>query len=211
MKIFIAIPCMEDLPVDFVMSLTKLELVEETTINYSVGSLIYASRDFLAGCAIKAEADYILWLDSDMIFEPTLLKDLLRDIKGKDFVSGLYFRRKPPFTPVLYETIRLGLTADDAITKNYDNFPQNEVFEIDACGFGACLMKTEVAKKVFEQKGQMFSPINGYGEDISFCIRAKQVGYKLWCDPKPYLGHVAKTVVDKNIFMQLRGGKNGID
>lgn len=201
MKIFIAIPCMEDLPVDFVRSLTRLQHIGQTSINYSVGSLVYASRQYLTECAVAEEADFILWLDSDMVFNSDLLIDLMKDIEsGKDFVSGLYFKRKPPYSPVLYKKIRIGMTSEETQIEDYDDYPEGEMFEIDACGFGAVLMKTEIAKAIIAKEGHTFSPILGYGEDISFCIRAKKLGYKLWCDPRIELGHIAKTVATKETF-----------
>lgn len=208
MKIFIAIPCMEDLPVDFVKSLTRLQTLGQTTINYSVGSLVYASRQFLAETAVKEGADYILWLDSDMTFDSDLLIDLMKDVQeGRDFVSGLYFRRKPPYTPVLYKKIRMGMFANEGITIEYDDYPENEIFEIDACGFGGVLMRTEMVKAIIEKEGHTFSPLLGYGEDISFCIRAKRLGYQLWCDSRIKMGHIAKTVANEETFKAYNARK----
>lgn len=203
MKVFIAIPCMDSMPVDFVRSLTNLQTKHKISINYSVGSLIYASRDYLAGQAIKSDADYVLWLDSDMVFNENILDELLEH--DKDFVTGAYFRRKPPYTPVLYKKIRMGATTEECITEEFGDFPRKRLFEVDSCGFGACVMKVQVLKDVLEKKGQMFSPITGYGEDISFCIRAKSIGYKIYCDKQPYLGHVAKSLVDRETYARIRG------
>ena len=43
----------------------------------------------------------------------------------------------------------------------------------------------------------MFAPINGVGEDLSFCWRARQCGYKIWCDPSIALGHEIRTIITK--------------
>lgn len=205
MKIFVAIPCMETLPVDFVISLERLKRIGNTTINYSVGSLVYASRDHLASQAIQENADYILWLDSDMVFDSTFLIDAMKHMdEGKDFVSGLYFRRKAPFTPVLYKTIRMGMFPGEGISVEYDDYPENSVFEIDACGFGGVLMKVDMLKDIIDKEHHAFAPILGYGEDISFCIRAKKNGYKLWCDSSLKMGHIAKLVADESTFKAFR-------
>lgn len=200
MKITIAIPCMEDIPVDFARSLMNLKKIGNTVVNWSVGSLIYASRDHLAQQAIAEKSDYVLWLDSDMVFNSDLLIDLMKDIdEGKDFVSGLYFRRKAPYSPVLYETIRMGFPGE-GVSKEFLEYPENQLFEIDACGFGGVLMKTKMLEDVIEAERNCFAPIIGYGEDISFCIRAKKLGYKLWCDSRVKMGHIAKTLANEETY-----------
>lgn len=196
---------MENLPVDFVISLEKMRRIGDTTINYSVGSLVYASRDHLASQAIMTGSDYILWLDSDMVFDSSILVDLMRVIEtGKDFVSGLYFRRKAPYTPVMYKTIRMGIVPEDNISEEYEDYPENQVFEIDACGFGGVLMKTSMMKDIIDKEHQAFAPITGYGEDISYCIRAKKHGYKLWCDSRVKMGHIAKLLATEETYKVYR-------
>ena len=116
MKTFVAVPCMDFLDVDFVKSLVNLKQVGSINVSFNSGALIYDSREKLTTVAIEEKADYILWLDSDMVFSPSLLVDLMA--AKKDFVSALYFKRRPPFNPVLYKTIRLGLGDEGAVTEN---------------------------------------------------------------------------------------------
>lgn len=207
MKIFVAIPCMEDMPVDFVKSLTRLERVGQTSINFSVGSLVYASRDYLAQSAVAEKSDYILWLDSDMVFDSDLLIDMMNSIEDRDFLTAVCFRRKAPFSPVIYKKIRMGFEGE-AETEAYDDYP-DEMFEVDACGMAAVLMKTEMAADIIAKDKQLFAPLPGYGEDVSFCIRAKKHGYKLWADPKLNVGHIARMVADKAAFKAWRERENG--
>ena len=200
MKVFVAIPCMEDMPVDFVMSLTNMKMVGETSINYSVSSLVYDSRNRLAQMAIDSGSDYVLWLDSDMVFDPSLLERLMVDIEDKDFVSALYFMRKPPFKPLIFKTIRPSLIANEGVTVLYEDYPVDSTFEIDGCGFGAVLMRTQVLRDVQAKDRFLFSPLLGYGEDVSFCIRVKRAGYQMWCDSKLLIGHIGKMVTTDNTF-----------
>ena len=208
-SIFIAIPCMDDMPFEFVKSLTRLQHVGQTTINFNPGSLVYASRDYLAQAAIAGKSDYILWLDSDMVFNSDLLIDMVASLEdgNKDIVTAVCFRRRPPFTPAIYKTIKMGFEGED-VTEAYDDYP-DEPFEVDACGFACCLMKTEVAAHIIFREKQCFAPIPGYGEDISFCIRAKKYGYKIWADPRIYVGHIARTVSDRATFEAWRANNGG--
>ena len=208
MKIFIAVPCMEQLDVDFVRSLMTLEQIGEVMIDFVSGSLVYTAREELAKKATACGAEYILWLDSDMVFEPSTLKNLMEDIEGgKDFVSGLYFRRRAEFNPVLYKTIRMGSRSlgDSSVIEQYDDYPKDSIFEIDACGFGCVLMKTAMLWPMAERYHAYFQPLFGYGEDISFCIRAKELGFKLYCDSRVKLKHIAKTYSDEEHYLSWRG------
>jgi len=203
-KIFIAIPSTDYIDVDFARSLTSLETVGECHVEFIAGSLIYANRDKLSDMAVNGEYDYMLWLDSDMIFAPDILKRLIAD--DKDIVSALAFMRRPPYDPVIYKTLKIGLPGE-AQVELYNDYPKDSVFEIDACGFGGVLVKTSVIRDVIEKNRTAFIPIPGYGEDISFCIRARREGYKIFCDSAVKMGHVARTVVTENTYRALQGDK----
>lgn len=197
MKILIAVPCMDSVPAHFASSLATLSKVGECIVAFQMGSLIYNSRNDLAKKAIECECDYILWLDSDMVFEPDILIKLLNDRESGDIISGLYFRRVQPFTPVLFSKLEM----KDGIC---DWQPQTEIpngiFTVDGCGFGCVLMPTQVVFDVFAKYGDCFSPINGTGEDLSFCWRARQCGYSVVCDPTVSLGHVGHHIIDRNFY-----------
>ena len=201
MKILVAIPCMDTLDTMFVNSLLGMKKQGLTQIQFQSSSLVYDSRNKLALDAVEGEFDYILWLDSDMIFPETLLIDLLKSIEGKDFVTALAFARRPPFTPCIYKKIRLG---EECETEQYLDYPKG-IFEIDGCGFACCLMKTEMFKAL-EDIGDYrpFSPIVGFGEDLSACMKLKKLGYKLWCDSNIKVGHVARTVVTEDSYQGFR-------
>lgn len=201
MKIIIAVPCMDSLDVDFVRSLYALERRGETSLALNPGSLVYASRDTLAEVAVLEKSDYVLWLDSDMVFPADTLIDLLAT--GKDFVTGLCFRRRAPFNPSIYKRIRMGL-PDESVVEAYDDYPSDSLFEIDACGFACVLVKTEMLKAVLQENRTAFQPLPGYGEDISFCIRAKKLGYKLFCDSRVKIGHVGRVVVSEESYRHYR-------
>ncbi len=198
MKIFIAIPSMDQVPAQFAQSLATLNKVDgECLVAFQIGSLIYHSRDALARKAIECEADYILWLDSDMVFAPDTLAKLLEDRESGDIISGLYFRRVHPFSPVLFD--KLDIENGKCDWSGFEKIP-NEIFEIGGCGFGCVLMRTDIIFEIASRFHELFSPIGSVGEDLSFCWRARQCGYKIVCDPRITLGHVGHHVVTKEFF-----------
>ena len=199
MKTLIAVPCMDQVPVPFCYSLAQLEKIGECSLIMKSGALVYMSRDQMAVTAIQNEFDYVLWLDSDMQFPPDTLKRLMKTMNENDFdiLSGLYFRRVPPYTPVLFD--KLDLSDGKSDWTEFKEIP-TEIFECGGIGFGCCLMKTDVFFDVSSRFGQMFIPLGGNGEDSSFCWRARECEYKIYCDPSLVLGHVGYSVVDDKFF-----------
>ena len=204
MKTLIAVPCMDQVPAQFCQSLAMLKKVGECAIAFQVGSLIYTSRDNLSKKAVSMGAEYIFWLDSDMVFEPDILIKMMDEIEPNTILTGLYFRRVAPFSPVLFD--KLEMTDKGCEWTDFKEIP-DKPFEVGGCGFGCVLMPTEAIVSVVLEHTQMFNPMKGVGEDLSFCWRARQSGYKIVCDPQLKLGHVGHTVIDENFYLTYKENK----
>ena len=199
---------MDSVPSQFAQSLATLNKVEECVVAFQMGSLIYNSRNYLATAAVKMEADYVLWLDSDMVFSSDVLQRLWQDRDKGDIITGVYYRRVEPYKPVLFS--KLEIENDQCQWDGYDDFPQDKLFEVAGCGFGCVLTPTSVFVDVINKFGNMFSPLAGVGEDLSFCWRARQCGYKIVADPTIQLGHVGHYVIDKgfyDVYAKAKGEK----
>ena len=83
----------------------------------------------------------------------------------------------------------------------------DEPFEVAGVGFGCVLMPTEAVVAVTLNYRQLFNPLKGAGEDLSFCWRARKSGYKIICDPRIPLGHVAHTVVNADFYNAYKGAQ----
>lgn len=200
MKTIIAVPCMDSVQTEFFKSFANLKRVGNTCVSVTSCSLIYQARTDLGQIAIQEKSDFVLWLDSDMVFPDTLMVDMMEDMKGRDIVTAVYHMRRPPYQPVLWSKLRKGLTAEDTETEIAVEYPQEELFEVEGCGFGAVMMRTEVLESVVNRYHALFEPIPGFGEDLSLCLRARGCGYKIWCDPKLQIGHKAATIVTRDTF-----------
>jgi len=130
----------------------------------------------------------LLFIDSDMVFTPQNVKAIENHLKEKDIVTGVCV--------MSYE----GHSA--SLFKNEDGkyklvAPQKELFEVDACG--AAFLG--ISKNVLDLLVEPFEPLldkttgHQHGEDISFCIRAKEAGFKIWCDPELKIGHIKSKVL----------------
>ena len=204
MRTLIVVPCMDSVPAQFCQSLAMLKKEGECAIAFQMSSLIYMARNELAQKAIQLGADYILWLDSDMVFEPDLMSKLFKTLEEKsvEFVSGLYFKRMPPYEPVAYSNF--SIENDEIIAEKMTDVPK-DVVSVGGVGFGCVLMTTSLALAVFNEYNTMFAPIGNVGEDIAFCYRAKTLGYELLLDPSIQCGHVGHYVVTEDLFRAMRG------
>ena len=146
----------------------------------------------------QVDYDYIMWIDSDMIFSPQHFFKLLKH--NKDIVSGLYMMDNN----IHYATVE---TWDDEFFKKNSTFQfltrgavkvKKDLFKVDYTGGGWMLVK----KGVFEAlKYPWFRPeyieydikgkkiIDFTSEDVGFCRAAKLEGYNIWIDPSIIVGH----------------------
>ena len=209
-KILIAVPCMDMVSARFAQCLATLRKNGQCVVSFLIGSLIYDSRNKLAAMAVEMEADYVLWLDSDMVFPPDTLDRMLKTLDDHpevDVLSGLYFRRGHPFTPVLFQK----LEVDENGVLDFEDQKElpDELFEVAGCGFGCVLMRTDLLLDIAAKEGGgvWFTPIANAGEDCAFCIRARREGYRIFCDPSISLGHMGYAPITKAFYEATKEGR----
>ena len=194
MKLLIAVPTLENVPVDFMESLMDLacHLKDEGVdfkLKIEAGTLVYFARENLARWAIANRYTHVLWLDSDMVFHEEIVEDL--QFCGKDIVTGIAHSRRPPFSSCLFTEIYPG------VEKFKGEYPK-QAFKVAACGMACVLMSVKVLYAVYNKFGNMFQPLNEpltYGEDVAFCWRAQQCGFDIWAEPTVRVGHVGRRVI----------------
>jgi GT2 family glycosyltransferase len=193
MKTMIAIPCMDMMHTRFVQSLIGMQVTGEIQYNFGMSSLVYDSRNKMASMAIDGGFDRVLWLDSDMVFEPdTFTRLSLHMEMGRKFVSALCVKRKHPVNVTIYKSMMLmeenGIRVPKAYT--FTDYPKDSLFEVAAAGFGCVMTDVQLLRDVMEKFGLPFSPVLGFGEDLSFCQRAREIGTSLYCDSSIKTGHI---------------------
>lgn len=207
-KILIAVPCMDMVSARFASSLATLKKgVGDCIVSFIIGSLVYDSRNRLAEYAVRIDADYILWLDSDMTFPPDVLERMMKvmdENKDIDILTGLYFRRSTPFTPVAFDVLETD-EKGELVFENMDDVPDG-IREVAGCGFGCVLMKTDCLFDIAGKEGPVwFSPLANVGEDCAFCMRARKYGYKIYIDPSIEFGHMGYAAVTRQFYEATKG------
>lgn len=158
------------------------------------------ARNEIAKAALAAEphATHLLWIDDDMVFAPQSAERLLAH--DLPIVGGLCFNRRHPYMPILLRRWPAGANmGTDEYGYVYEDEARVEIeakgtplFEVDATGAAFLLVKREVFETVGEKP---FANIRG-GEDVSFCRRAQEAGFKVFVDTSVGIGHVGEVVVD---------------
>lgn len=150
--------------------------------------VVHWGRNELARLALSHISDitgqrysHILWLDDDHVFNPDMLLYLARH-SDLDMVSALYFGRAGRHLPVCY--------IKDDNKDRYTHYQMIEVpptlCEVDAVGFGACLMRMDVLDRV----PSPWFRFHEAGEDIFFCVHAKERGVKIYVEGSYTIGHL---------------------
>lgn len=146
-----------------------------------------ARRDVVTGFLKDTPADYLLMVDSDMEFYPEDLRRLYECFSQDPSVgaaSGLYVDSNG--YPVA------GSLRPDGGYLPLET-PPAEATPVDIAGAGFLLIKREVFRSITPEKA--FNHVTHpsgkvLGEDVSFCTRLKDAGYKLMLDPQVFLGHL---------------------
>ena len=162
-KTLIAVPCMDMVHAEFAENLMSLDRPDGTACAFIKGTLIYNARNTIAQNAIKHGFDRVFWVDSDIILPRDALMKLSADMDaGKDYVSGLYFMRKPHTLPVIYSEVRWNCMDDGTVETGYTHFdlyPQNAVFRCAGTGFGCVLTSVDILRRMVMKYGAPFTPV----------------------------------------------------
>lgn len=191
MKLMIAVPTQDYIPMPFVESLLRLQkrLTKKKinfTVNFRSGALVYDSREQLAAKARMEEYTHVLWIDSDMVFEEDIFEKLAAH--KRDYVTGICHARRAPYRSCIFYRL---LPEPERMNKRM--YPES-LFKIEGSGFGCVLTSVKLLKDMKQQYGNLFLPNLAFGEDLAFCHKAQEMGYELFADPKvqiKHLGHVA--------------------
>lgn len=194
MKILLGMPCIRTIPVKTVGSL--LSTTERGKVDAMIveGSLVYDARDTIAQTAVKEGYDYVLYADSDMVFTADDVKKLLAHDVG--IVSGLYVTRHGEDKNVIYKDVITRRRFPYRPPKLIEDNTRTGFGRVAACGFGFCLIKTEVIKSMLKRYKSLFEPKWAVGEDIAFCLRARRCGFDVFADRDVKLGHIGESVFE---------------
>ncbi len=98
------------------------------------------NRNMIVESFLRTDADWLFWLDADTVPPVGGIRRLLDT--GKSLVSGLYYLRSKPFTPVAY------LRQSDNRYRPLSEWERGEIVPVDAAGMGCCLVHRSVYEEI---------------------------------------------------------------
>lgn len=211
MKTLICIPCMDMVHTAFMQSLLQMRMVGEVRFGISSSSLIYDARNKIAEQAIEGDYDRCLWLDSDMIFPADMMEKMSAHLdNGLEIVTGLYFTRKNPIIPTIYKDCGYYENSDHKFVpsaRSFLNYPKDSLVEIEGMGFGCVMHTVDMLREIKAKYGMPFTPVMGFGEDLSFCGRVIDSGRKIYADTSIKCGHIAQSIVTEETYETMGGAR----
>lgn len=147
------------------------------------------ARNLLLKMAKDMELDYLVMIDSDMTFPSFGVQYLIETMEemGANIGTGLYF----------VNSVQKGWVP---ASQNHRSNGQYEVMDswekpqyIDAAGMGFTL----ITKELFDLT---FAFAENMGEDVYFCSKAKEKGYKIILQPYVKCGHLRMLEVNEDLI-----------
>jgi predicted O-methyltransferase YrrM len=202
MRIAICIPNRDDFKGEVVSTVARLTwdicgAGHQPMYLSSHSCFIDKARNMLWDVVKQSEADYMLFLDSDVAVATDYSVNVIQQLidAQKDVVVGLYVDKRPPHRLHIYD-----FTAD-GLLMNKPDWPKDQLFKIDAGPTGFMFISKKVmdafTPEVEARLGRPFAYLDygkptELGEDVSFCKRLQKLGFEVWADSRLTLAHYGK-------------------
>lgn len=171
----------------------QFPLVSSAIDHIVLNKPIAEARNEIVQFALDQNAQYIFWLDDDVIAPGDAFLKMFNH--QKDIVNGVYWSKSNPPMPLLFRNHLEG---------PYWDWHVGDFIEVDAAGMGLTLVKTDVYRKISETVGGPWysteyssfksatsSPANNT-EDLYFYWKARKAGFKIWADTSIQAYHYEK-------------------
>jgi glycosyltransferase involved in cell wall biosynthesis len=186
-RVSIAVPSGDMVHADFAMAYAQLCMASaglQLQLITVKSSIVAQARNDGVAIARNFGADYIFFIDSDMLFPPTSLFRLL--LHRRDIVGATYTKRVAPF-----EILGTKLAEQPIVSPD-------QLVEMQRIPTGCLLINMRVFDKLSKPHFRFEIDANGaiVGEDYVFCDRAREAGFRIWCDAvmSREIGHIGQSV-----------------
>ena len=180
-KLAILVPTRDMVYTNFAYCLNQLvktttEIGIDVYVFFDSSTILLNQRNNLLEEARRIDADYVLWVDSDMMFPSTTAVRLIQH--NVDIVACNYSKRTKPMKTVAYTDLN-----------NWDSWlpmeAKDELVKVQGVGMGCMLMKLHVfdqlTKPYFEFRYKADTD-DYFGEDFILLGKLRELGYEINID-----------------------------
>jgi len=196
MKVLIATPALDGrLDVWYVNSLVNSVRVAQSNdvflhpVFLSYDALIQRARNDLFGLAVEEDYDQIIWIDSDLEWNPMWIMELLS--RPEDVVGGTYRKKTDEYEKYVVRTDSLQAASSGLI-------------KVQGLGMGFVKMSRKAVLDLWENSEEYenenkvrrmicnIAIVDGqlHSEDTVVFSKLMALGYDIWLDPKMTCAHV---------------------
>jgi|TARA_B110000259_G_C14003277_1_gene397057 choline kinase len=156
----------------------------------------------------KEEYDYIMWIDSDIVFKVEDFKKLLE--AELDIVSGIYKMEDTIHYPIIEkydidyfkQNGKLNFLNDNGITeiKEAGKLLKKKYLNVEYNGMGFMLIKKNVIEQLkypwfYHEVYKNENIVEMFGEDVSFCRNLKKAGFDIYVDLDVRVGRYKSFII----------------
>jgi GT2 family glycosyltransferase len=174
----------------FTECLANLDKPQDTWTVVKTGIDIATNRrDIVRDALAEDHVEWVLFLDDDMVFG----EDHLRQLLDHDLwiVASLYLNRTPPYYAMAFNERTIDNDGRPAWKPiSLDGAPEEGLSEVVAAGTGGMLVRREVFEEV-EYDTWFAHSYERSTDDIAFCERVTEAGFKIWLDLGSPMGHIS--------------------
>lgn len=175
---------------------------------------IAAARNVEAASFLDdTDLDWHVWIDSDMAFTHDAIHRLVDAAKeeGMGVLSGLCLQRNPDgYRPTarVFTGEKIDGLPEVRFVDMHELPEEKGIVRIDAVGTGFLAVHRKVYQAIWANRGQNDQPWFkelvserglDIGEDLSFCIRARSLGFDVGVDTRIGVGH-SKSEVQGEVY-----------
>lgn len=197
MIVSLGLPIYDHPKAEMMISLVRalLQFPHELHLSVQRGCYIADARERCVHAALEVNADYLVFIDSDIVFPADGITRLLEH--QKDIIGANYREKRLPPT----STVKLPDGLGGFLAGEY-TLP-DRIFKPAAVATGFMAINLRRLTERMTAPYFAFSEdaakvtyrwASGPGEDTAFCLRARAADLEVWCDPTIELGHVGEYI-----------------
>lgn len=190
-KVTIGLPVYRDFHPNTTLSLMALASQFDFHISSHRGCFVHRNRELIMADAIAANSTHLMFIDSDVVFPAEAVNRLV--MRNLPIIGASYNKRDtdpPESTAKMFDGgDKLRLVRPHELLKG-------EPFQVAAVpgGFMCINLQALLASNMRPPYFRISQDSQGeiVGEDVDFCLQAREFGLDVWCDPTIQVLHMGE-------------------